>query len=254
MDANFPSSDSDHQGWVLAAARWAEIVAIRWSLPGDIGSDDKERFNTAHQLIEKRFHEWMIVHYASLHSLSFLPRPVMLHQIPRYMAHRLAAIGSAAKLAVLVIDGFAMDQWAVTRQEMPLRKWVTEEFGLFAWVPTLTSVSRQSIFAGDPPFFFGAEPRHHAKGRPALDTLLGGSWSSEWRRGLCLPGCFGRRRCLYRAGPRKDRSAALQNRRHCGGHDRSNAAWHRNRNRWYACRRSALGQAGRTLAPLRHFT
>ena len=30
-----------------------------------------------------------------------------------------------------------------------------EEFGLFAWVPTLTSVSRQSIFAGDPPFFFG---------------------------------------------------------------------------------------------------
>ncbi len=156
MDANFPSSDSDHQGWVLAAARWAEIVAIRWSLPGDIGSDDKERFNTAHQLIEKRFHEWMIVHYTSLHSLSFLPRPVMLHQIPRYMAHRLAAIGSAAKLAVLVIDGFAMDQWAVTRQEMPLRKWVTEEFGLFAWVPTLTSVSRQSIFAGDPPFFFGA--------------------------------------------------------------------------------------------------
>jgi PglZ domain len=154
MDSNHPSSDSDHQVWVQAAARWAEIVALRWTLSGDIEPGDKERFNTAHQLIEKSFHEWMVVHYASLHSLSFLPRPVMLHQIPRYMAHRLAARGSSAKLAVLVIDGFAMDQWAVVRQEMPPRKWVTEEFGLFAWVPTLTSVSRQSIFAGDPPFFF----------------------------------------------------------------------------------------------------
>ena len=28
-----------------------------------------------------------------------------------------------------------MDQWAVIRQEMPQRKWVTEEFGTFAWVP-----------------------------------------------------------------------------------------------------------------------
>jgi hypothetical protein len=155
MDSNRPSSGSDHQVWVQAATRWAEIVALRWSFPGDMDSGDKDRFNTAHQLIEKSFYEWMAVHYASLYSLSFLPRPVMLHHIPRYMAHRLAAKGSTAKLAVLIIDGFAMDQWAVVRQEMPLRKWATEEFGLFAWVPTLTAVSRQSIFVGDPPFFFG---------------------------------------------------------------------------------------------------
>jgi hypothetical protein len=71
------------------------------------------------------------------------------------MAHQLSAGGSNAKLAVLVVDGLAMDQWIVARQEMPSRKWVTEEFGLFAWVPTLTSVSRQSIFSGDVPFFFG---------------------------------------------------------------------------------------------------
>ena len=154
MDSNRPSSGSDHQEWVQAATRWAEIVALRWSLPGDIESDDKERFSAAHQSIQKTFHEWMVVHYPSLYSLSFLPRPVMVHQVPRYMAHRLAARGSGAKLVVLIIDGLAMDQWAAIRHEMPVRKWVTEEFGLFAWVPTLTSVSRQSIFAGDPPFFF----------------------------------------------------------------------------------------------------
>ena len=155
LRSNSPSPSSDHHAWVQAAARWAEIVALRWSLPRDVASEDKDRFNAAHQLIEQSFYSWMEAHYASLHSLAYLPRPVMLHQIPKYMAHRLAAKGPTGKLALVVIDGLAMDQWAVVRQEMPSRKWMTEEFGAFAWVPTLTSVSRQSIFAGDPPFFFG---------------------------------------------------------------------------------------------------
>jgi len=155
LASDSPPSNSDHRAWIVAATRWAEIVALRWSLPGDLPPEDKYRFETSHQLIEQRFQEWMLVHYGSLHSLSYLPRPVMLHQIPRYMAHRVAANGTARKLAVVVVDGLAMDQWAVVRQEQPLRKWITEEFALFAWVPTLTSVSRQSLFAGDPPFFFG---------------------------------------------------------------------------------------------------
>jgi hypothetical protein len=154
LQSDSPSLNSDHQTWIQAATRWAEVVALRWSLPEDMPLEDKSRFETAHHLIEQRFQEWMVAHYGALHSLSYLPRPAMLHQIPRYMAHRLAAKGPARKLAVVVIDGLAMDQWAVVRQEMPSRKWLTEEFGLFAWVPTLTSVSRQSIFAGDPPFFF----------------------------------------------------------------------------------------------------
>lgn len=155
LGAEKPTVESDHHVWVQAATRWAEIVALRWALPNEIDAKDEAQFVTAHNLIEKNFQDWMASHYASLHSLSFLPRPVMLHHIPRYMAHRLKASGANAKLAVLVVDGLAMDQWIVTRQEMPARKWTTEEFGLFAWVPTLTSVSRQSIFAGDVPFFYG---------------------------------------------------------------------------------------------------
>ncbi|MEI8716332.1 BREX-3 system phosphatase PglZ [Mesorhizobium sp. ISC11] len=155
LHSNGPSPSSDHHEWARAAARWAEIVALRWSLPGDVASEDKDRFNSAHKQIEQSFYAWMDTHYASLHSLSYLPRPVMVHQIPKYMAHRVSSKGATAKLALVVVDGLAMDQWAVVRQEMPRRKWITEEFAAFAWVPTLTSVSRQSIFAGDPPFFFG---------------------------------------------------------------------------------------------------
>lgn len=155
LQSERPSSSSDHQAWIQAATRWAEVVALRWSLLEELPPEDNESFDGAHQLIEQNFQDWMDVHYGSLHSLSYLPRPVMLHQIPKYMAHRLAAQGVARKLAVVVVDGLAMDQWAIVRHELPSRKWIAEEFGLFAWVPTLTSVSRQSIFAGDPPFFFG---------------------------------------------------------------------------------------------------
>jgi len=155
LQSSGASATSDHHAWIQTATRWAEIVAVRWSLQGEVAQEDQDRFRAAHQLLEQKFQEWMMAHYASLHSLSFLPRPVMLHQIPKYMAHRLATKGTAEKLAVIVIDGLAMDQWAAVRQEMPPGKWSTEEFGVFAWVPTLTSVSRQSIFVGDPPFFFG---------------------------------------------------------------------------------------------------
>lgn len=80
----------------------------------------------------------------------------MLHQVPRYLAHRASTNGSS-RLAVLVVDGLAMDQWAVIRQQIQdQRNWVSDESGLFAWIPTLTSVSRQSIFAGNPPFYFAA--------------------------------------------------------------------------------------------------
>ena len=81
LKSDSPSSNSDHQAWVQAATRWAEAVALRWSLPGHIDAEDKNHFVAAHQIIEQSFQDWMTSHYASLHSLSFLPRPVMVHHI-----------------------------------------------------------------------------------------------------------------------------------------------------------------------------
>jgi hypothetical protein len=154
-EAQEPDSSSDHHEWIRAALRWAEIVAVRWAISGVVEAAEVDRFESAHDRIQEGFRSWLASHYASLHSLSFLPRPVMLHQVPRYLAHRATASSGDGKLAVLVVDGLAMDQWAALRQLMRNgRSWVADESGLFAWIPTLTSVSRQSIFAGDPPFFF----------------------------------------------------------------------------------------------------
>ena len=170
-EAQAPDSSSDHHEWIRAALRWAEIVAVRWAISGVLEAPEVDRFEFAHDRIQEGFWSWLASHYASLHSLSFLPRPVMLHQVPRYLAHRATTSGGDGKLAVLVIDGLAMDQWAVVRQQMQDgRSWVADESGLFAWIPTLTSVSRQSIFAGDPPFFFAT----------SLDTTR--KEEQHWRR------------------------------------------------------------------------
>ena len=55
-----------------------------------------------------------------------------------------------------MLDGLAFDQWLVLRKHLESgdKAWRFQESTAFAWVPTLTSVTRQSIFAGEPPLYF----------------------------------------------------------------------------------------------------
>jgi hypothetical protein len=66
------------------------------------------------------------------------------------------------KVALLVLDGLALDQWAVMKMAMPGFKQPVrvDDGAVFAWLPTLTSVSRQAIFAGQPPYTFASSITH----------------------------------------------------------------------------------------------
>src|SRR4051812_22422009 len=116
----------------------------------------------------------MLAHYASLHNVSYLPLPVMVHHVPRYLAHGWVAASrggaTTKRVALLVMDGLALSQWTLLRTQLAGRKHRVSEHALFAWVPTLTSVSRQSIFAGEPPFYFST----------SLDTTH--KEEAHWRR------------------------------------------------------------------------
>jgi hypothetical protein len=159
LEHEFPGDDADHGRWAQFAQRWGEAVALRWALGATFADKVHADFEATHDRIERAFEEWLHSHYASLSSLAPWPRPVMPHHVPRYLAHGMAG-PSTIKRGLVVVDGLSIDQWAAVRQELPLRAWSTEENALFAWIPTLTSVSRQSIFAADPPFFFA----------PSIDT------------------------------------------------------------------------------------
>lgn len=81
----------------------------------------------------------------------------MLHQIPRFLMRQLEE-QAIQKVALLVLDGLALDQWlvlqAVLHIQRPHLKFRSE--AVFAWLPTITSVSRQAVFAGKPPIYFAS--------------------------------------------------------------------------------------------------
>jgi len=165
-----PGEHAPHDAWIDTAFRWAELVAIRWGLSADAIEDVAEEIESLHDLLEDQFSEWMVEHFASLHNLAFWPSPAMVHHISRFLSHRFVPTGAGAagcspgKHALVVIDGLALDQWVVVRDGLERQLGVTlEEGGVFAWVPTLTGVSRQSIFTGDPPFYFSGSLKSTSK-------------------------------------------------------------------------------------------
>ena len=105
---------------------------------------------------------------------SYLPRPVLGNHVPHYLAHHLGQAGTA-RVALLVIDGMAIDQWRILRDTFEGHH--IEEHAIFSWIPTLTQIGRQAIFSGRMPLEFATsiEGTH----REAQQ------WSNFWQdRGL----------------------------------------------------------------------
>jgi hypothetical protein len=149
------SSDGTHRDWLAIAERWAELVVLRYRLQNNPGDEHLARYRRLHLDLERAFAAWMMARYHTLHSLPFLPRPVMVHHVPNYLASRQAR-RDRSRVALVVVDGLALDQWLIIRESWLAEglPWTWEEDALFAWVPTLTPISRQATFAGTQPQFF----------------------------------------------------------------------------------------------------
>lgn len=149
-----PSADASHLAWGLAARRYSEwLAALREAPPAAYAAHDRTPAWRA--AMEERFASWMLRRFAGLASLPPFPRPVMVHQVPAVMARELRA--GASKVALLVMDGMAGSQWSALRASLPVAdaRIAVDEDVVFAWVPTVTSVSRQALLAGEPPMYFG---------------------------------------------------------------------------------------------------
>ena len=61
-------------------------------------------------------------------------------------------------MALIVVDGLSLDQWITVRRYVQKhdQTLLMRESAVFAWIPTLTSISRQAIFSGKPPLYFPA--------------------------------------------------------------------------------------------------
>ena len=149
-----PSQDARHEDWFRFAIVWAKATALAHKPDHKPIVRQQRKVEGLRERMDAAFAQWLANRYASLASLPPSP-PVMLHHIPRFLAQE---IDGNAKIALVVVDGLALDQWITMRQELAGQRpgWRFQEGATFACVPTVTSVSRQAVFAGTLPLYFPA--------------------------------------------------------------------------------------------------
>lgn len=151
VEKGMPTEESLYSDWTAFALKWAELTSLVISSSND---DDKSRLRETGEGLNANFATWLNSHFDSLITLS-PTNPAMLHHVPRRLARDLEQEKSS-RVALLVIDGLALDQWVTIRQILQEQdhSLVMRESATFAWIPTLTSVSRQAIFSGKTPLYF----------------------------------------------------------------------------------------------------
>ena len=153
IEAKIPTMESRHNDWLEFAYVWAELVVLISETSG-LPDDISQMFRNLQDKLDYTFLTWCQKYFSGLHNLPSNP-PVMVHHIPKSLARRLDT-ETPSKIAMIVIDGLSVDQWLVLRKSLEnqnpeLRFY---EKAIFAWIPTITSVSRQALFSGKTPFYF----------------------------------------------------------------------------------------------------
>ena len=160
-----PQDFDKWEEWIRFAHEWAAFTAL-----ADSRKIDVAKYETVRQDVDERFTHWLIANYASLAAIPSAS-PVMVHHVIRTMA-KIKKDEHIRKVALIVMDGMAWNQWVPIRQQLEQDFRLTVN-GTFACVPTLTSVSRQAIFSGLPPEGF-AKSIKHTNSEPAL-------WRKAWQ-------------------------------------------------------------------------
>lgn len=151
VEKELPAAEARYSDWTAFALKWAELSSL---VHCGNGTEHQTRLREIGDALNTAFAGWLADHYSSLINLP-PTNPAMLHHVPRRLARDIEDSGSS-RAALIVVDGLALDQWVTIRQLLQKQdaNLVMRESATFAWIPTLTSVSRQSIFSGKPPLYF----------------------------------------------------------------------------------------------------
>ena len=151
VEKELPTAEARYSDWTAFALKWAELSSL---VHCGNSTEYQTRLREIGDALNATFAVWLVDHYSSLINLP-PTNPAMLHHVPRRLARDIEDSGSS-RAALIVVDGLALDQWVTIRQFLQKQdaNLVMRESATFAWIPTLTSVSRQSIFSGKPPLYF----------------------------------------------------------------------------------------------------
>ncbi len=173
LKQTLPTPESYYRDWIQFSRGMGEVIARFHGLDAARAEGIKGSVLELQQAADERLREWVTKHYADLPSLPVVKGPVMVHHVPRFLSMRRGA--GETKIALLVFDGLAVDQWIQIRECLAKQsqKLDFDESACFAWLPTLTSVSRQALFSGLKPREFSDTIETTAQ-EPTL-------WSRFWQ-------------------------------------------------------------------------
>lgn len=148
LKAEAPTIESPHRDWTHFARRLGEVISRFHGLDAAQAESIRDEMRDLVTSADDRLRGWVGKHYADLPSLPAAKGPIMVHHVPRYLAMR--RNHGEEKIALVVFDGLAVDQWIHIRESVIHRsqRLMFDESACFAWLPTLTSVSRQALFSG----------------------------------------------------------------------------------------------------------
>jgi len=152
--ATIPKDNTRYDDWFHFAKTWAELMALVLESDAGLPEPTHQRIQSLQTKIDAVLVTWLKKRYTGLFNLPPVP-PIMLHHIPRFLA-RYIGYAKENRVAFILVDGLSLDQWIVIRKALTKQhqRYRFRENAVFAWIPTITSVSRQAAFAGRPPIYY----------------------------------------------------------------------------------------------------
>jgi hypothetical protein len=151
---DIPTTSSSSQDWLKYAYRYAQARKLWTQIGPAKRAEYQAHFPELCSLVNQAFYTWLLANYGGIFNYPS-SSPLMVHHIPGYIAHQLTN-KQCQKAAFILVDGLAIDQWLiikdVLRSERP--KVPMEENALFAWIPSITPISRQAAYSGKLPRYF----------------------------------------------------------------------------------------------------
>jgi hypothetical protein len=149
-----PDKSATAQDWLAYAYRYAQANVLWTQISPTTRVQFQKQFPELRGYVNQQFFAWLSDHYAGLYNYP-ASSPLMVHHIPGCLAHRLSTAPSR-RIAFILVDGLAIDQWLVLKESLKMGGLTgsIEENALFAWIPTVTPISRQAAFAGKIPRYF----------------------------------------------------------------------------------------------------
>jgi hypothetical protein len=122
-------------------------------------------FQNTYDTVDTAFSAWMARSYASLATSADINQPVMLHHVPDFVRR------ASKKPAVIVVDGMSFVDWQLIREYLTDASWGFTTTAVFSFLPSVTSIARQSLFSG-------AIPAQNARPFSLADEEK--QWRSYW--------------------------------------------------------------------------